>query len=171
MTAGGNAISAWAALTGSPFPCRTWAAVTSCGVSKMWTRPPGPFVTRLRSFFLMMELRLAAHRAACAASSSSRSIEKPIALVVSQLRNAEQTGVLPEASLALSSTTEMRELAESYTRAADLCPPCAAETAVRLCGVHWLPGQRTRCARSLYLRPQRTSEPFLQRHGGGHGPG
>jgi putative nucleotidyltransferase with HDIG domain len=49
---------------------------------------------------------------------SSRSIVKPIALVVSHLRNAESTGVLPEFTIDLSSTTEIRELAESYNRAA-----------------------------------------------------
>jgi putative nucleotidyltransferase with HDIG domain len=50
--------------------------------------------------------------------ASSRSIVKPIALVVSHLRNAESTGVLPEFTIDLSSTTEIRELAESYNRAA-----------------------------------------------------
>jgi putative nucleotidyltransferase with HDIG domain len=49
---------------------------------------------------------------------SSRSIVKPIALLVSHLRNAECTGVLPEFAIDLSSTMEIRELAESYNRAA-----------------------------------------------------
>ena len=49
---------------------------------------------------------------------SSRSIVKPIALVVSHLRNAENTGVLPEFSIDHSSTKEIRELTESYNRAA-----------------------------------------------------
>jgi putative nucleotidyltransferase with HDIG domain len=43
---------------------------------------------------------------------------KPIAHVVSHLRNAERTGVLPEFTIDHSSTTEIRELAESYNRAA-----------------------------------------------------
>jgi putative nucleotidyltransferase with HDIG domain len=38
--------------------------------------------------------------------------------VVSHLRKAESTGVLPEFAIDLSSTTEIRELAESYNRAA-----------------------------------------------------
>jgi putative nucleotidyltransferase with HDIG domain len=50
--------------------------------------------------------------------ASSRSIVKPIALVVSHLRNAESTGVLPEFTIDHSSTKETRELAESYNRAA-----------------------------------------------------
>jgi putative nucleotidyltransferase with HDIG domain len=48
---------------------------------------------------------------------SSRSIVKPIALVVSHLRNAERTGVLADFTSDLSPTTEIRELAESYRRA------------------------------------------------------
>jgi len=38
--------------------------------------------------------------------------------VVSHLRNAESTGVLPEFTIDLSSTKEIKELAESYNRAA-----------------------------------------------------
>jgi HD-GYP domain-containing protein (c-di-GMP phosphodiesterase class II) len=76
-----------------------------------------PIRTRLRNFFLLMEFGSLLVALLCSIVSS-RSIEKPIAVVISQLRNAEQTGVLPEAPLALSSTTEIRELAESYTRAA-----------------------------------------------------
>jgi putative nucleotidyltransferase with HDIG domain len=49
---------------------------------------------------------------------SSRSIVKPIAHVVSHLRNAESTGELSEFAIELSSTREIRELAESYNRAA-----------------------------------------------------
>ncbi len=77
----------------------------------------GPILARLRNFFLGMGLGGLLIALLCSILSS-RSIEKPIALVVSHLRNAEQTGVLPEAPLALSSTSEIRELAESYTRAA-----------------------------------------------------
>ncbi|HTX77097.1 MAG TPA: HD-GYP domain-containing protein [Terracidiphilus sp.] len=76
-----------------------------------------PIRTRLRSFFLIMQLGLLLIALLCSIVSS-RSIEKPIAVVISQLRNAEQTGVLPEALPILSSTAEMRELATSYTRAA-----------------------------------------------------
>ena len=76
-----------------------------------------PILSRLRSFFLIMEFGSLLIALVCGIVSS-RSIEKPIALVVSQLRNTEQTGVLPQVSPILSSITEMRELAESYTRAA-----------------------------------------------------
>jgi HD-GYP domain-containing protein (c-di-GMP phosphodiesterase class II) len=77
----------------------------------------GPIRKRLQSLFLMMEFG-SLYLALLCSVVASRSIERPIALVISQLRNAEQTGVLPEASLAFSSTTEARELTESYTRAA-----------------------------------------------------
>ncbi len=77
----------------------------------------GPIRKQLQSLFLMMEFG-SLFLALLSSIITSRSIEKPIALVISQLRNAEQTGVLPEASLDLSPTTEARELAESYTRAA-----------------------------------------------------
>lgn len=76
-----------------------------------------PIRTRLRSFFLFMEIGSLLVALLCGIASA-RSIEKPIALVIQQLRHAEESGVLPEAPLALSSTAEIRELAESYTRAA-----------------------------------------------------
>jgi HD-GYP domain-containing protein (c-di-GMP phosphodiesterase class II) len=76
-----------------------------------------PFRERLRSFFLLMELG-SLLIALLFSIVSSRSMEKPVALVIAQLRKAEQTGVLPVAPIAFSSTTEMRELTESYTRAA-----------------------------------------------------
>ena len=76
-----------------------------------------PIRQRLRSLFLIMEFGTLLI-ALCGSVVSSRSIEKPIALVISQLRKAEQTGVLPESAMAFSSTKEMRELMESYTRAA-----------------------------------------------------
>jgi putative nucleotidyltransferase with HDIG domain len=44
---------------------------------------------------------------------------KPIAHVVSHLRNAERTGVLPDFRSDPSPTKEIRELAESYQRAAE----------------------------------------------------
>ena len=76
-----------------------------------------PIRTRLQSFFLFMGIGSLLVALLCGIASA-RSIEKPIALMIQQLRNAEKTGVLPEAPLALSSATEIRELAESYTRAA-----------------------------------------------------
>jgi HD-GYP domain-containing protein (c-di-GMP phosphodiesterase class II) len=50
--------------------------------------------------------------------ASSRSIVRPIAAVVSHLRNAEATGELPEFETDISSTMEIQELATSYNRAA-----------------------------------------------------
>lgn len=49
---------------------------------------------------------------------SSRSIVRPIAGIVSQLRSTTHTGVLPEFETNLSSILEMRELVENYNRAA-----------------------------------------------------
>ena len=77
----------------------------------------GPVRSRLRNLFLLMALGSVLAAFLCSVASS-RSIVKPIALVVSHLRNAESTGVLPEFTIDLSSTTEIRELAESYNRAA-----------------------------------------------------
>ncbi len=71
----------------------------------------------LHSLFLIVEFGSLFLAFLCSIVSS-RSIEKPIAFVIAQLRNAEQTGVLPEAPPSLSSTTEVRELMESYGRAA-----------------------------------------------------
>lgn len=76
-----------------------------------------PIRARLRGFFLIMELGSLFIALLCSLVAS-RSIEKPIAHVIAQLRHAERTGMLPEAPLAISSTTEIRELAVSYTRAA-----------------------------------------------------
>jgi HD-GYP domain-containing protein (c-di-GMP phosphodiesterase class II) len=76
-----------------------------------------PIRKRLRSLFLVMEFGTLLI-ALLGSIVSSRSIEQPVALVISQLRKAEQTGVLPESTMAFSSTTEMRELMESYTSAA-----------------------------------------------------
>jgi HD-GYP domain-containing protein (c-di-GMP phosphodiesterase class II) len=76
-----------------------------------------PIRKQLQSLFLMMQLG-SLFLALLGSVISSRTIEKPISLVISQLRNAERTGLLPEASLYLSPTMELRELTESYTRAA-----------------------------------------------------
>ena len=77
----------------------------------------GPLRSRLRSLFLTMAFGSVLVALLCSIVSS-RSIVKPIAHVVSHLRNAERTGLLPEFTIDLSSTTEIRELAESYNRAA-----------------------------------------------------
>jgi len=76
-----------------------------------------PIRSRLRSLFLTLAFGSVLVALLCSIVSS-RSIVKPIAHVVSHLRNAERTGVLPEFTIGLSSTTEIRELAESYNRAA-----------------------------------------------------
>lgn len=77
----------------------------------------GPIRARLRSVFVLMGLGSLLIALFCSLVSA-RSIEKPIARVISRLHNAEQTGVLPDTLLDSPSTTEMRELTESYTRAA-----------------------------------------------------
>ena len=77
----------------------------------------GPLRKRLQTLFLIMEFG-SLYLALLCSVISARSIEKPLSLVISQLRKAEQTGVFQEASLALSPTTELCELTESYTRAA-----------------------------------------------------
>jgi putative nucleotidyltransferase with HDIG domain len=77
----------------------------------------GPVRSRLRNLFLIVAFGSVLAALLCSVASS-RSIVKPIALVVSYLRNAESTGVLPEFTIDLSYTTEIRELAESYNRAA-----------------------------------------------------
>jgi HD-GYP domain-containing protein (c-di-GMP phosphodiesterase class II) len=77
----------------------------------------GPVQTRLRTLFLTVAMGSVLVALICSIASS-RSIVRPIAVVVSHLRNAERTGVLPEFESDLSSTKEIRELAESYNRAA-----------------------------------------------------
>jgi len=76
-----------------------------------------PIRSRMRSLFLTMAFGSVLVALSCSIVSS-RSIVKPIVHLVSHLRNAERTGVLPEFTIDLSSTTEIRELAESYNRAA-----------------------------------------------------
>jgi HD-GYP domain-containing protein (c-di-GMP phosphodiesterase class II) len=76
-----------------------------------------PVRSRLRNLFLIMAFVSVLVALLCSVASS-RSIVKPIALVVSHLRNAERTGVLPEFTFYLSTATEIRELVESYNRAA-----------------------------------------------------
>jgi putative nucleotidyltransferase with HDIG domain len=77
----------------------------------------GPMRSRLRNLFLTMAFGSVLVALLCSIVSS-RSIVKPIAHVVSHLRNAEHTGVLPEFKVEISFTKEIRELAESYNRAA-----------------------------------------------------
>jgi putative nucleotidyltransferase with HDIG domain len=76
-----------------------------------------PIRSRLRSLFLTIAFGSVLVALLCSIVSS-HSIVKPIAHVVSHLRNAERTGVLPEFTVDLSSTKEILELAESYNRAA-----------------------------------------------------
>jgi HD-GYP domain-containing protein (c-di-GMP phosphodiesterase class II) len=78
----------------------------------------GPIRSRLRSLFLTMAFGSVLVALLCSIVSS-RSIVKPIAHVVSHLRNAEHTGVLPEFRFETSFPKEIRELAESYNRAAE----------------------------------------------------
>jgi HD-GYP domain-containing protein (c-di-GMP phosphodiesterase class II) len=76
-----------------------------------------PVESRLHQLFL--SLTFACVLVALLGSiAASRSIVKPIDAVVSHLRNAAVTGVLPEFAGAPSSIAEIRELAEIYDRAA-----------------------------------------------------
>ena len=65
-----------------------------------------PVRSKLRNLFLIMALGSVVVAFLCS-MISSRSIVKPIALVVSHLRNAEDTGVLPEFTIDHSSTKEI----------------------------------------------------------------
>jgi hypothetical protein len=76
-----------------------------------------PILSRLRNLFLTMAIGSVLVALLCGIASS-RTIVKPIALLVSHLRNAERTGTLPAFTIDLSSTPEIRGLAESYNRAA-----------------------------------------------------
>ncbi|MGD0893258.1 MAG: HD-GYP domain-containing protein [Terracidiphilus sp.] len=78
----------------------------------------GPVRSKLRNLFLIMAFGSVLVAFLCSLVSS-RSIVKPIAHVVSHLRNAERTGMLPDFTSDLSPTMEIRELAESYQRAAE----------------------------------------------------
>ena len=77
----------------------------------------GPVQSKLRNLFLTVAAGSVLVALLCSVFSS-RSIVRPIAAVVTHLRNAERTGVLPEFESDLSSTIEIRELANSYNRAA-----------------------------------------------------
>jgi putative nucleotidyltransferase with HDIG domain len=76
-----------------------------------------PVQSRLRQLFLTVAL-FSVLVALISSVASSRSIVRPIGALVSHLRNAVRTGVLTEFQGQPSSILEIRELAESYNRAA-----------------------------------------------------
>lgn len=76
-----------------------------------------PVESRLHSLFLSLTFACVLVALLCSVLAS-RSIVKPIDAVVSHLRNAASTGVLPEFEGDPSSIMEIRELAEIYDRAA-----------------------------------------------------
>ena len=76
-----------------------------------------PIQTRLHSLFWTLSL-VSVLLAFFSSIASSNTIVKPIAAVVSHLRNAVRTGVLSELEGQKFSILEMRELAEYYNRAA-----------------------------------------------------
>jgi len=77
----------------------------------------GPVQSVLRQAFLIASLG-ALFAAAALSFFSSRSIVQPIAAVVSSLRQSEETGTLPSFQGNPSSIHEIRELIESFARAA-----------------------------------------------------
>lgn len=76
-----------------------------------------PLQSRLHRLFSTLAL-ITVLTALFTSLAVSRSIEKPLAAIVSHLRNAARTGALPEFSGPPSSVLEIRELAETYNRAA-----------------------------------------------------
>jgi putative nucleotidyltransferase with HDIG domain len=76
-----------------------------------------PLQSRLNRLFLTLAL-ISVLMALVASIAASRSIEKPIATLVSNLRKASRTGELPEFHANPSTILEIRELAENYNRAA-----------------------------------------------------
>jgi len=77
----------------------------------------GPVQSVLREVFLIASLG-ALLAAAALSFFSSRSIVQPIAAVVSSLRQSEETGTLPSFQSNPASIHEIRELIESFARAA-----------------------------------------------------
>jgi putative nucleotidyltransferase with HDIG domain len=77
----------------------------------------GPVQSVLREAFLIASLG-ALLAAAALSFFSSRSIVRPIAAVVSSLRQSEETGTLPSFQSNPASIHEIRELIESFARAA-----------------------------------------------------
>jgi HD-GYP domain-containing protein (c-di-GMP phosphodiesterase class II) len=80
-------------------------------------RATAPIQSRLHNLFLTLALVSVLLAFICSIASSN-TIVKPIAAVVSHLRNAGRTGVLTELEEQSSSILEIRELAEFYNRAA-----------------------------------------------------
>lgn len=76
-----------------------------------------PIQSRLHKLFLILAFVCVLVALVCSVGSSS-SIVKPIAAIVSNLRNAVRTGKLPELEGRPSSILEIQELAEIYNRAA-----------------------------------------------------
>jgi HD-GYP domain-containing protein (c-di-GMP phosphodiesterase class II) len=76
-----------------------------------------PIQSRLHNLFLTLALMSVMVAFFCSFASST-SIVKPIAAVVSHLRNAVHTGVLPELEGQSSPILEIRELADFYNQAA-----------------------------------------------------
>ena len=76
-----------------------------------------PLLSRLNGLFLWLSFA-SVLLALLASFAASRSIEQPLAALITNLRNAVQTGVLPEFHADPSSVAEIRELAENYNRAA-----------------------------------------------------
>jgi HD-GYP domain-containing protein (c-di-GMP phosphodiesterase class II) len=76
-----------------------------------------PIQSRLNKLFLTLAFVFVPVAFLCSAGSSS-TIVKPLAAVVSNLRNAVRTGKLPELEGQPSSILEIQELAEIYNRAA-----------------------------------------------------
>ncbi len=80
-------------------------------------RATAPIESRLHRLFLTMAAAAVLLALLCSLLAS-RTIVKPIAAVVSHLRNAAHTGVLPEFAGRSSSIFEIRQLEEIYNRAA-----------------------------------------------------
>ena len=77
----------------------------------------GPLASVLHNLFVFFALASVLVAFACG-MLSSRSIVKPIALVVQQLRRSAGTGVLAEFDERISSVVEIRELVDNYNTAA-----------------------------------------------------
>jgi HD-GYP domain-containing protein (c-di-GMP phosphodiesterase class II) len=77
----------------------------------------GPVEAILHNVFLTVAVGSVLVALLCSVATS-RSIVRPIGAVVSHLHNTERTGVPPEFESDLSPVREIRELAESYNRAA-----------------------------------------------------
>jgi HD-GYP domain-containing protein (c-di-GMP phosphodiesterase class II) len=76
-----------------------------------------PIQSRLHNLFLALALVCVLMALVCSILSSRSTVE-PISALVSHLRNAVRTGVLPEFEGNPSSILEIQELAENYNRAA-----------------------------------------------------